>query len=68
MTAKQFRDELKTLGVRRQWLADRLGVHWVTVGKWASGTLAVPAYASFALELLAALSMTKRQAILEKKD
>jgi DNA-binding transcriptional regulator YiaG len=52
MTPDEFRAALKELGIRQGWFAARLGVHPVTVSKWAHGTLEVPRYASFALELL----------------
>jgi DNA-binding transcriptional regulator YdaS (Cro superfamily) len=52
MTPDEFRAALKELSIRQGWLAARLGVHPVTVSKWAHGTLEVPPYASFALELL----------------
>lgn len=63
MTPDEFRAALKDLGIRQGWLAGRLGVHPVTVSKWANGTLAVPPYASFALELLHQLPIARRKAL-----
>lgn len=60
MDATEFRSALKDLGLRQNWLAERLGVHWTTVSRWANGELAVPPYASFVLELLRLIPEEKR--------
>jgi len=52
MTADQFRDALRTLKVRQNWLAERLGIETSTVNRWATGKLPVPQYAVFCLSLL----------------
>jgi DNA-binding transcriptional regulator YiaG len=52
MTAQEFRKALMDLGLRQNWLAENLGVHFTTVSRWATGELPVPAYAVFALTLL----------------
>ena len=55
MTGPELRDALKTLGIRQQWLAERLGVQPQTVNAWAAGRLDVPQYAVAYLALLAQL-------------
>ena len=60
MTNTEFRVAMKSLGVSQNWLAERLGVHWVTVSRWANGALEVPPYASFTLDLLLLLPEGKR--------
>ncbi len=52
MTPTEFRSALRTLGVSQRWLADKLGVDFRTVNRWANGKLPVPQYAQFPLELL----------------
>ena len=53
MTADQFRETLRTLQIRQNWLADQLGIETSTVNRWATGKLPVPQYAAFCLSLLA---------------
>jgi transcriptional regulator with XRE-family HTH domain len=53
MTGPEFRAALKTLGIRQNWLATKLGVSNVTVWRWANGDLPVPQYAITVLELYA---------------
>lgn len=55
MTSFEFRAALAALNLRQSWLAERLGVNVTSVNRWATGRAVVPAYASFALELLAQL-------------
>lgn len=49
MTPAEFRAELARLGIRRGWLAQRWGVHRVTLHRWLKGDLPVPAWVPDAL-------------------
>lgn len=51
MTFAEFLSALAAAGMSRRSLADVLGVHIVTVNRWATGALPVPMYASAYLEL-----------------
>lgn len=53
MTAPELRAALKSLRLSQRSLAERLGVQATTVNRWATGTLPVPRYAAYVLELLA---------------
>ncbi len=52
MTGDEFNAAIKSLGLRKKWLAERLGVAPQTLSRWVKGELPVPAYAAFALDLL----------------
>jgi DNA-binding transcriptional regulator YiaG len=52
MSATELRSTLVRLRLRQGALAETLGVHRVTVGRWASGEAEVPRYAIAYLELL----------------
>lgn len=58
MTSDEFRSTLKSLSLRQNTLADRLGVDTSTVHRWAIGATPVPQYAVAYLELLALLDPT----------
>jgi transcriptional regulator with XRE-family HTH domain len=51
MTADEFRAALKACGLRQNALAELLGVHIMTVNKWAKGLLPVAPYAVAYLDL-----------------
>lgn len=52
MTDSEFKALLAAAGLSRRLLAEVLGVHIVTVNRWACGDLAVPKYAAAYLQLL----------------
>ena len=51
MTSAEFKAALAAAGMTRRSLACVLGVHIVTVNRWATGALPVPMYASAYLTL-----------------
>jgi DNA-binding transcriptional regulator YdaS (Cro superfamily) len=51
MTYREFRAALGQLRLSQVAFAATLGVHPVTVARWAGGALAVPRYAAAYLEL-----------------
>jgi DNA-binding transcriptional regulator YiaG len=53
LTARQFRNRLQTAGVSQQKFALFLGIHFVTVNRWANGHVEVPRYAGILVDLLA---------------
>jgi transcriptional regulator with XRE-family HTH domain len=55
MTANEFRDALKALGMTQRSFAERLGLAATTVNRWALGTLPVPQYAVAFLQVAAEL-------------
>lgn len=52
MQQATFRSKLKAIGLSQAAFAARLGVRSGTVNRWALGTVALPRYAEYVLELL----------------
>jgi DNA-binding transcriptional regulator YiaG len=42
VTREQFKSARDTLGLTQTAMAQRLGVHWMTVSKWERGLVAIP--------------------------
>ena len=61
MTLAEFRDALHSLGLSQRDMAERLGLAFSTVSRWARDLAPVPQYACAYLELLAAHQKTQRQ-------
>jgi DNA-binding transcriptional regulator YiaG len=52
LSARQFRARLKDAGISQQKFALWLGIHYVTVNRWANGHVEVPRYAGILADLL----------------
>ena len=52
MTAADFRQALRELGISQAWLADKLRVAPSTVNHWATGKVRVQPWVAFVIELL----------------
>ncbi len=42
MTAVEMKSSRQALGLAQTQLAERLGVHWMTVSRWERGTVPIP--------------------------
>jgi len=52
MTATEFRDALKTLGMTQRFFSLKSGVAISTTNRWARGTQPIPAWVCWVIELL----------------
>lgn len=52
MTAPDLRAALRALGLTQREFAARIGVASNTVNRWVMGTIEVPPYAAYVVELL----------------
>lgn len=52
MDHTEFRAALKSLGIRQNWLAERVGMKPQVVNRWATGEVPVPPWMPFLIQLL----------------
>jgi transcriptional regulator with XRE-family HTH domain len=53
VTGRALRRRRKALGLTQAALADKIGVHRITIAKWEANTIAIPKPIALLIELLA---------------